>query len=41
VTAQLGAEEQGLVKAFAGAGLIPHSYDFSQYVSTKFNSSVR
>jgi len=33
--------EQGLVTAFAKAGLIPKSYSFAPYVSTAFNSSVQ
>jgi sulfonate transport system substrate-binding protein len=40
VNSTITAAEQGLVTAFATAGLIPKSYAFTPYTSSAFNSSI-
>jgi sulfonate transport system substrate-binding protein len=40
ITASIVATEQGLVEAFANAGLIPKKFDFADYSDNAFNSVV-
>jgi sulfonate transport system substrate-binding protein len=40
VTSNAVVQEQGLVNAFASAGLIPASYNFAPYVTSAFSDSV-
>ena len=40
VGTQTVSSEQGLVNAFSGAGLIPRSFSFGQYVTTALNSAL-
>ena len=40
ITSAITASEQGLVSQFYDAGLIPTQVDFSNYITTQFNSSV-